>query len=619
MKAMLLLAALMAGSGSAWAEEVTFSYTEYIKEGGSSGAGAEYTMEKTDVSITNTLFFGNNSHAHFYAYGTTTITPKNGVTITKIVLTATATSYNGYQSKGAITTSTGKVSGSSNSTTVTWNGSATDAFTIYNDKQIRWTSIVVTYTPAAFTSAAAVPIFSVESGTYVAIQSVTISSDGASEIWYTTDGTDPIADGVSPQIVEGTSAVVNVTSGMQIWARGIDSDANESALAKATYVIKPSAPDIFPANHTYTGTTDVSFTQAENASIYYTTDGSEPTINSTLYENSFSINQNLTIKAIAVDAYGNMSEVAEATFHNSELQATLIDVIFNNDFLGTSEGGRITQTTTVVKDNVSFIFDKTSGSNWPQGDAGVIRIYSGTTLEIAAPDGYLVTKVVFTKNGDWKNGMTADSGIYDDETSLTWTGSATSVTFSPGGTHRIATCTVTLALRLSIGNAGYATYVAKNNVMFPNGVSAYIVNKISATSVSMTEVEAVAKGTPVIVKAAKAEYALIETATTDNISANLLRVSDGTATDVYVLANPDGEVGFYKYSGSGLDEGRVYLDAPTEAREFLSFAFSEANGIEHVENGKISFENAIYDLQGRRVMKPANGLYIVDGKKVMVK
>jgi uncharacterized protein YjdB len=142
---------MIVGAGNAWADEVTFAYGDYNKKGTSS-TGSEYTMEKEDVAITNTKFYGNNSYAHFYANGTTTVTPASGVTITKIVLTASATNYNGFQSSGVITASTGEISGSTSSTTVTWTGSATSAFTITNNKQIRWTSIVVTYSTSGGSS-----------------------------------------------------------------------------------------------------------------------------------------------------------------------------------------------------------------------------------------------------------------------------------------------------------------------------------------------------------------------------------------------------------------------------------------------------------------------------------
>ena len=147
---LVFMAPSMAGWGQTRSTE-TFSYGDYTGQG-TQGTGSEYTMVKTDVSITNTKFYGNTSYAHFYANGTTTITPKNGITITQVVLTASGTSYNGYQSSGSITASIGSVSGSTSSTTVTWTGSASSYFTISNNKQIRWTSIEVTYTSGGSTT-----------------------------------------------------------------------------------------------------------------------------------------------------------------------------------------------------------------------------------------------------------------------------------------------------------------------------------------------------------------------------------------------------------------------------------------------------------------------------------
>ena len=143
LKTMLLLCALIVGSGNLWGDTVTFNYADYKGEGTTS-SGSSYTMVKTDVSIGDTKFYGNNSQAHFYASGTSTITPASGVTITQIVLTATEENYNGYQSKGTVTASAGSLAHSG--VTLTWTGSATSAFTINHSKQIRWTSIVVTYT-----------------------------------------------------------------------------------------------------------------------------------------------------------------------------------------------------------------------------------------------------------------------------------------------------------------------------------------------------------------------------------------------------------------------------------------------------------------------------------------
>ena len=134
------------GGGDDPGNTVTFDYADY-KGQGTSSSGSNYTMVKTDiVSIGDTKFYGNNSYAHFYAGGETTITPASRVTITQIVLTASTDNYNGYQSEGVVTASAGSLS--HEGVVVTWTGSADAAFTISHNKQIRWTSIVVTYETA---------------------------------------------------------------------------------------------------------------------------------------------------------------------------------------------------------------------------------------------------------------------------------------------------------------------------------------------------------------------------------------------------------------------------------------------------------------------------------------
>lgn len=223
---------LMAVASVAWGDEVTFSFGDY-KGQGTQSTGSEVTMSNANVSITNTKFYGNTSYAHFYANGTTVITPATGVTITQVVLTASASSYNGYQSSGTITASTGEVSGSG--TTVTWTGSANSAFTLENNKQIRWTSIVVTYTPSGSTPTVATPTFSPVSGAYTEDQSVTIdcATDGAT-IYYTIDGTDPT------ETSNVYSSPIEVSETTTIKAIATADGYNNSSVATATYnIVQP--------------------------------------------------------------------------------------------------------------------------------------------------------------------------------------------------------------------------------------------------------------------------------------------------------------------------------------------------------------------------------------------
>ena len=54
---------------------------------------------------------------------------------------------------------------------------------------------------------------------------------------------------------------------------------------------------------------------APSTPVYYTTDGSEPTGQSTRFVNPFVIDQNTIVKAVAIDARGNRSAVVTGTFH----------------------------------------------------------------------------------------------------------------------------------------------------------------------------------------------------------------------------------------------------------------------------------------------------------------
>ena len=222
----LLCALLVGGLNSVWAEEVTFDFNDY-KGKGTTSSGSEYTMVKDDVSIGNNKFYGNNSYAHFYANGTITITPAAGVTITQVVITASSSSYNGYQSNGTITASDGEVSGEG--TTITWTGSATSAFTLSNNKQIRWTSIVVTYTRSS-TPTCATPTFSPAAGAVTEGTKVTISSTEGATIYYTTDGSTPTTSST-----QGTSVTIN--EACTVKAIAVKDGMDNSAVAAAEYTI----------------------------------------------------------------------------------------------------------------------------------------------------------------------------------------------------------------------------------------------------------------------------------------------------------------------------------------------------------------------------------------------
>jgi hypothetical protein len=77
-------------------------------------------------------------------------------------------------------------------------------------------------------------------------------------------------------------------------------------------IIEPATPSISPGTGTYTGTQQVTISDAtQGATIYYTTDGTVPTASSTAYTSSISITASATVQAIAVLG-GTSSAVASS-------------------------------------------------------------------------------------------------------------------------------------------------------------------------------------------------------------------------------------------------------------------------------------------------------------------
>lgn len=77
--------------------------------------------------------------------------------------------------------------------------------------------------------------------------------------------------------------------------------------------VSVARPVITPDGGTFTGECEVSIDGSGN-NVYYTQDGSEPTNASTSYSGPFVLNSSCVVKAIAYDADGNASRVAEAEF-----------------------------------------------------------------------------------------------------------------------------------------------------------------------------------------------------------------------------------------------------------------------------------------------------------------
>ena len=175
------------------------------------------------------------------------------------------------------------------------------------------------------------------------------------------------------------------------------------------------------------------------------------------------------------------------------------------------------------------------------------------------------------------------------------------------------------AVDITVTSDGWATYVTPYALRFDEG-DAYIVNTTGDKVVYLESVTDVPTDTPVILKGEGTKTATVLT-TADAITDNKLAVSNGTVTECYVLAKKINGVGFYKWTGGALSAGRVYLPTSvvTSAHEFLGLTLGDETGVNEVRGKRSEGRGEVYDLQGRKVLKPTQGLYIVNGKRVAVK
>lgn len=87
----------------------------------------------------------------------------------------------------------------------------------------------------------------------------------------------------------------------------------------------------------------------------------------------------------------------------------------------------------------------------------------------------------------------------------------------------------------------------------------------------------------------------------------------------FVLMNGKAGIGFYKFTSTfTLGAGTAYISTALAdaAKTFIAVEGGETTGINEVER---SNDNVYYSLDGMRVNNPSKGLYVVNGKKVVLK
>lgn len=204
--------------------------------------------------------------------------------------------------------------------------------------------------------------------------------------------------------------------------------------------------------------------------------------------------------------------------------------------------------------------------------------------------------------------------------------------------------------QVSIGTTGYTTYYLENeNFKVPAGCTAYIITGVTPSGSITTPDQAIVKaftadkiipkqtgfilqGTP----NSTVVYQANVTGTEEDVTGNLLvgtaveQEISGAGHKFYVLANGDQGLGFYKQGtrqGASIKlkphRAGLRLDESIGRAKSLIFDFdaarreAETTGIRSVRPEMQRRDNAVYDLQGRRVVNPTHGIYIINGKKII--
>jgi Chitobiase/beta-hexosaminidase C-terminal domain len=307
------------------------------------------------------------------------------------------------------------------------------------------------------------PTFSPTPTTYHSPILVTISDTlTTAKIYYTTDGSMPTTS--SPAY----SSPISVSSTTTFRAMAFSPGLPNSTVSLATYsIVLPQAPQplFSPPPSTYSSAQSVKLSNNLNLPMYYTSDGSIPTTNSTPYSGPIIVSMNTTISAITA-AYGYVtSPMTSGTYY---IQAP-------NPTISPASGTYYAMVNATVSDavNRATIYYTTNGSIPTTASTACanpcqLAISTTTTLKaIAAGGGYASSNVAVA----------------------TYTIAANNPTFSPGsGTYPSAQ-----SVTISNTTAGVTIYYTTNGSI-PTTSSTSCSNPCAITIATTETVKAIAAG-----------------------------------------------------------------------------------------------------------------------------
>ena len=342
----------------------------------------------------------------------------------------------------------------------------------------------------------------------------------------------------------------------------------------------------------------------------------------------------------AVTVTVSLNEVFDMTLSNSDIVSAGKAADSYDDYSMTDANGKTWNAYAIKKAH--------SGATSSYHFLQIKKYASSTAYYIQVPEyGRKITKLEMTVSGASSamdgggNGATIFFSA-SNSTSTTGTGvasgtGASKVTIdcsslnlntgyiTAGGAVRIWDVKVTYD-PIRLNGSGYATYAGLTPIDYSDDskFSAWAITSISGDAITFSKITgSVPAGTGVLLmgtagQAVEPVVADSGTAPETNLLTGFTTATAITAGQYYGLSGNK----FVKVNDGTVKAGKALLPAskiPTTARE-LKFVFEdETTAIRGIENGQLRMENSFFDLQGRKIAKPTKGLYIKNGKKVVLK
>ncbi len=326
-------------------------------------------------------------------------------------------------------------------------------------------------------------------------------------------------DGLSWSAAESYAATKSWTLPMgdgpkTIYVKFKDGVGNWSNAYSVTVVLDTTAPvtTASPVGGTYGAAQTVILAADETAIIYYTTDGSEPTISSSVYSAAISIPTTRALKYFAKDVSGNMETVKSQTY-TIDTTGPLGAVSVSGGLVQTNNTAITLNLSVADGAGITLMQFSTDGTNWFEAES-----YAATKYwTLTAGDGPKTIYVKFKDGvGNWSNAYT---------TTVTLDTTAPVTTASPvGGTYGSAQ-----SVTLSANEAATIYYTTDGNE--PTTSSSILSAAIPVPTT--TTLKYFAKDTAGNVEAAKSQNYTIDTAGPDgtvSISGEMARTNNTLIT-----------------------------------------------------------------------------------------